>query len=100
MSGGYKRRRTLKYVGKTYPRGIYKSYQFQDHDPILDQIATVIVDSELTYSEISARSGVSMTTLNNWRQRYTKRPQFASVAAVVRACGAKIIVTYQGKIIK
>lgn len=72
---------------------IYPSYLFEAHDPILDAVDTMIADAGVTYTFITEKSGVTQNTLRNWNRRKTKRPQFATVAAVVRACGGEIIVT-------
>lgn len=77
--------------------GIYPHYLFVDHDPILDQVDTVIADSGMALSGVAAIAHISPTTLSNWHLRKTKRPQFATVAAVLRAIGADIVVTYKGK---
>jgi DNA-binding phage protein len=40
-----------------------------------------------TINDVSESSGVTKTTLYNWFNGKTKRPQFATVAAVLIACG-------------
>lgn len=80
--------------------GIYPSYLFVDHDPILDQVDTLIADSGMKLSAVAGRSHVSDGTLINWRLRKTKRPQFATVKAVVTALGAELNIVYRGRIIK
>ena len=81
--------------------GIYPSYKFTDHDPILDQIDTLRQDAgNVSFTRLSAASGVSDTTLHAWASRKTKRPQFATVAAVVNALGGELTVTYRGRLIK
>jgi len=72
---------------------IYPSYLFHDHDPILDAVDSVIQDAGVSFTYIAAKSGVTQATLRNWSRRKTKKPQFATVAAVVRACGGNIVVT-------
>lgn len=72
---------------------IYPSYLFEEHDPVLDAIDTVIKDAGVSYTYIHEKSGVAQNTLRNWHLRRTKKPQFATVAAVVRACGGEIVVT-------
>jgi len=79
--------------------GIYPTYLFGDHDPILDQIDTLIADSGMKLAEVAVRSHVADGTLINWRKRKTKRPQFATVKAVVRAMGAELNIVYRGQII-
>lgn len=70
----------------------YKSYSFIDKDPIIDQVRTVVQDSGQTYQWIEDKSGVTSQTLRNWFAGRTKRPQFATVNAVLRSLGMKLIV--------
>lgn len=76
----------------------YTTYVFRTHDPILDELRTVIQDSGLTKKQIS-ECGVSTTTLYSWfgRKRKTRRPQFATISAVALACGAEGIKFIDGK---
>jgi hypothetical protein len=67
--------------------GMYKTYSFRNKDPVIDQLRTVVKDTETTYKAISEKSGVSETTLWNWFSGTTRRPQHASVMAVTRALG-------------
>ena len=66
----------------------YTTYNFTDHDPILDWVDMVKKDSQMSVSEIVAKSRVSGSTIRNWINRNTKRPQFSTVAAVAAAMGA------------
>ena len=66
---------------------LYKSYSFKEKDPIIDKLRTIIQDEKVSYSTIHEESGVSMTTLYNWFNGATLRPQFASVMAVTRSLG-------------
>ena len=70
---------------------LYKSYMFKEKDPIIDLTRTIVQDSGYSYSAISALSGVSATTMYNWFSGDTKRPQFASINAVGRACGKTLV---------
>jgi len=87
-------------------RGIYKSYFFIEHDPILDQIdrlielASIDAGRMLRMKHIAEKSGVGAATLYNWRSRKTKRPQNAAVQAVVRALGGEIVMMRNGIAIK
>jgi DNA-binding phage protein len=63
----------------------YKSYMFRDKDPVIDVLRTVKEDKKVKTTDISADSGVSTTTIHNWFRGKTRRPQFATVAAVARA---------------
>lgn len=77
---------------------IYPLYAFHDHDPVLDWIDWQVEKSGEKRSIIAARANISPSTFNNWYKRKTKRPQFASVAAVARACGATDIpITARGR---
>lgn len=71
------------------PRGFiaYTTYLFRDKDPIIDQTRTVVADSGLSYKAVSKRSRVSRGTLSAWFKGKTRRPQNATVEAVLRACG-------------
>lgn len=68
----------------------YRTYLFKDKDPIIDKVRTVVQDSNESYKAIHDSSGVSTTTLYNWFHGATKRPQFCTVAAVIRALGKDI----------
>jgi predicted transcriptional regulator len=70
----------------------YKSYNFVDKDPMIDQVRTVILDSTMTYRAIADLSGVTETTIRNWLDGSTKRPQAATFNAVLRACGYKLAI--------
>lgn len=75
----------------------YKTYMFKDKDPMIDKLRTVcqgafpgrkgLDRSKISYAMISRESGVSDTCLHNWFEGETRRPQFASMCAVARACG-------------
>lgn len=68
----------------------YKSYNFRDKDPIIDEIRTIYQDSGLTYRQINEASGVTTSTLTNWFSGDTRRPQAATVNAVLRTMGYKL----------
>jgi transcriptional regulator with XRE-family HTH domain len=68
----------------------YKSYNFTDKDPMIDQVRTIIQDSHMTYKAISEASSVTTTTISNWLDGKTKKPQAATFNAVLRACGYKL----------
>lgn len=73
---------------------IYKTYSFTDKDPMIDTIRTVIADSGETLKKISENSGVSAQTISAWLYGETKRPQAASMNAVLRALGYKLQVVH------
>ena len=70
----------------------YKSYNFIDKDPMIDQVRTIIMDSTMTYKAIAEASGVTENTIRNWLDGATKRPQAATFNAVLRACGYKLTI--------
>lgn len=71
----------------------YKSYNFVDRDPIIDEIRTVYQDSGVNYKWVHENSGVATATLANWFDGKTKRPQAATINAVLRSLGFKLGVT-------
>ena len=75
---------------------MYKSYSFKDKDPIIDKLRTVIQDAGVSYSEIEAKSGVSVQTLYNWFGGATRRPQFATAMAVARSLGYDLTLVKRG----
>lgn len=66
----------------------YKSYPFRGRDPILRK--TLILMDGHKASEISKKSTVSTSTFHSWRKK-TRRPQFATIAAVWGAFGRKSV---------
>ena len=66
----------------------YKSYVFRTRDPIMSTTMALIEDAGLTKAEIVRMSGVSSSTLQNYSPKgKTRRPQFAPIEAIGRACG-------------
>lgn len=68
----------------------YKSYSFVSKDPIIDEIRTVYQESGANYAWVHEHSGVSTTTLSHWFNGDTRKPQAATVNAVLRALGYKL----------
>jgi transcriptional regulator with XRE-family HTH domain len=66
---------------------LYKSYSFVDKDPVIDIMRTIVADEGETYAEIHLRSGVSTSTMYNWFEGETKRPQYATIMAIARSLG-------------
>lgn len=78
----------------------YKTYRFKDKDPMIDKIRTVLQleypgsrknGSTINYSLASSHSGVSESTLRNWFEGETRRPQFASMCATARGAGHDLV---------
>lgn len=65
----------------------YRSYSFVDKDPVIDRMRTLYQRSGLSYHQIGIISGVSGSTLHNWFEGQTRRPQFATVAAFASSLG-------------
>jgi hypothetical protein len=68
---------------------VYKSYNFIDKDPVIGFALTAFQRSGKTYKKIHADSGVSIGTPHNWFNGKTRRPQFATMAAFLIACGVR-----------
>ena len=77
----------------------YKSYSFVDKDPIIDEIRTIYQESGVNYKWLHDNSGVSQGTLTNWFSGKTKKPQAATINAVLRSMGYKLGVVPHGKIV-
>jgi hypothetical protein len=67
----------------------YTTYTWgaQDHDPVLDLVDTAMETADLSVTKASAKTRVATSTIHNWKLRKTKRPQLATVAAVLVAAG-------------
>lgn len=69
----------------------YKSYSFKAQDPVIESIRAIVEDSGMKRIEVHERSGVSTGTMCSWFSGRTRRPQFATVNAVARACGQELV---------
>lgn len=76
------------------PVKCYKTYRFINKDPIIDKLRTLKSDTGMSAMDIERASGLKAGTQNNWFKGGTRRPQHASVAAFIGACG------YQFDIVK
>lgn len=77
----------------------YKSYNFKEKDPVIDRVRTIISDEGVTHKQISDASGVSTTCLYGWFTGTTRRPQHASLMAVLRALGYDYQIVKTGKVV-
>jgi len=68
---------------------IYRSYEFIDKDPVIDQVKTMIEKERLLKKPgiIHEISGVSRATIHNWFYGETRRPQYATVMAIAHSLG-------------
>lgn len=72
---------------------VYRTYAFKPtaKDPIIDKLRTLIEDKGASYAHIHENSGVSTSTLYNWFNGKTRRPQFSTIAAVAGALGKNFV---------
>ena len=72
---------------------VYRTYNFIDKDPVIDVTRTVLQDvlGEHFVTRAARLSGVSANTLHNWFKGGTRRPQFATVAAVLASVGYELV---------
>lgn len=75
----------------------YKSYNFVDHDPMIDEIRSIVNKSNASYKWIHGESNVSVTTMTKWFDGSTRRPQAATMNAVLRSLGYKLGVVANGE---
>jgi hypothetical protein len=68
----------------------YKSYSFTDKDPIIDEVRTIYQDSGVNYAWIHEHSSVTPATLSAWFSGKTRKPQAATINAVLRCLGYKL----------
>lgn len=67
----------------------YKSYNFRNKDPVIDELRTIVQDSKKSYNTVHLESGVSVGCIRGMFDGKTKRPQTSTVEAIGRACGWK-----------
>jgi hypothetical protein len=77
----------------------YKSYNFIDKDPMIDEIRTIVENSGATYRWVHENSNVATATLSAWFDGKTRRPQAATMNAVLRSLGFKLGVVEYEKVI-
>jgi hypothetical protein len=77
----------------------YKSYNFIDKDPMIDEIRTIVDRSGASYKWINEESSVSTQTIAKWFDGSTKRPQAATMNAVLRSLGYKLGVVEDHKVV-
>lgn len=66
-----------------------RTYRFraQEKDPIIDRVRTCMEDTGTKLGDLAKQSGLSRTTIFNWMDGPTRRPQYATVCAAIRAMG-------------
>lgn len=58
-----------------------------EKDPIIDAVHTAMDDAQLSAGKIDDMGGPSATTIYNWIDGPTRRPQWATAVAALRCCG-------------
>lgn len=68
---------------------LYRTYSFKDKDPIIDKLRTVLQDERLfeKLGLVHELSGVSTSTFQNWFHGETKKPQSATIDAMLTSLG-------------
>lgn len=66
---------------------MYKTYKFKGQDPVLKDFRAFMTEEKFNPKKISTKSNVSKTTIANWLNGKTKRPQFTTLEAASRAMG-------------
>ncbi len=79
-------------VTKTVRRGSFlnrygRTYSIKDHDPAIDKIRTLLEDEGVKVKEAAVLSNVGLSTIDNWFNGSTKRPQHTTLAAVASGLG-------------
>lgn len=64
----------------------YRTYIFRDQDPAAEEVVRLMI-SRNSIASVARASGVSASTLGNWRSKKTKSPQFCTLQAAAQACG-------------
>lgn len=70
----------------------YKSYRFTGQDPIVKKVQGVFDEAGLARNAVQRESGVASTTMGNWFAGKTKRPQFATLNAVLMSLGKELTI--------
>lgn len=65
----------------------YKFYRFTDQDPMIAETLALIDDS---FAATSRATGVSASTLANWKKKRTKRAYNSTLQAVGRSRGMRL----------
>jgi len=68
---------------------VYRTYSFKDKDPVIDELRTLVENSDGTQYDAADRANLSHKTVDGWFFGATRRPQSASVEAFGRALGWK-----------
>lgn len=66
-----------------------RAYKFGDNekDPIIDRVRTILDDEGVSIYDCHKQGGPSTSTLYNWFEGSTRRPQYATICATLRSVG-------------
>ena len=80
-------------AGKRNGQGFtYRSYSFKDKDEVIFEVESLMKKEGLSAVDVFHLSHVSPTTIKNWTHGETKRPQNATLEAVIRGMGYKRVI--------
>jgi hypothetical protein len=67
----------------------HRAYFFRptEQDPIIDTVRTLMETTGFEAKDIHEKGGPAVSTINNWMDGKTRRPQFCTVAAAGRSMG-------------
>lgn len=81
---------------------VYQTYSFTKKDPAIDRLRTAIQDqlgstNQKVLKRIHEASNVSIAAMNGWFGGKTRRPQYATMAAVAGAIGGRFDLILDGE---
>ena len=71
----------------------YEAYWFEGQDPVVEKVLDTVDKVGVKPKALSTDSGVAVSTIGNWRKKNTKRPQFATLNATLRAVNKEFTIT-------
>lgn len=80
----------VKFKAKGGALKLDQSYNFVEKAAIIDRLRTEIEDGNVTLTYVANKSGVCESTLRNWFNGQTMRPQFPTLNAVGKLFGLKL----------
>ena len=75
----------------------YGEYTRRVRDPMIDTVLDICANSGQSMHKISQNSGVSASTLHNWKSGKTGRPQNITMRAVLNSLDVEITLTRKKK---
>jgi len=70
----------------------YKSYFHRGQDPLLTEATNKILETGVTFKQLSRDSGVSTSTFSNWKSRKSKRTFTTTLNAALRASDMQLTI--------